>query len=71
MHSNTNLNKITKITNANTIGGYDKLRLIDIYINSFTASIEFCSRLNSSIIEALFAPFTNVGQMVKELKKEL
>lgn len=71
MHSNTNLNKITRITNANTIGGYDKLGLIDIYINSFTASIEFYSRLNSSIIEAVFAPFTNGGKMVKELKKEV
>jgi class III poly(R)-hydroxyalkanoic acid synthase PhaC subunit len=71
MYYNANLNKITNITNANTIGGYDKLQLIDTYINAFTASIEFYFRLNSSFVDALFVPFTDATQVIKEIKKEI
>jgi hypothetical protein len=53
MHSDNNLNKITNITNSNTIVGYDKFQLIDTFINTFTGSLEFYSRLNSSFIEDL------------------
>ena len=51
MHSNANLNKITNITNTNTIVGYDKLQLIDTYINAFAGSIEFYSKLNSAFLD--------------------
>lgn len=71
MHSNTNLNKIINITNTNAFDGYDKLQLIDTYINAFTASVDFYSRLNSSFVESLFVPFTDGRQVVKEIKKEV
>ncbi len=71
MYSNSNLNKITNITNANTIDGSDKLQLIDTYINAFTSSIEFYSRLNSSFVEALFVPFMDTWQVVKEIQKKV
>ncbi len=51
MYSDNNLNKITNITNANTIVGYDKFQLIDTLINTSTGSLEFHSSLNSSFIE--------------------
>ncbi len=71
MHSNTNLNKIPNITNANTIDGYDKLHLIDTYINAFTASIEFYSKLNSAFLDAVSTPFADTRNQIKEIKMQV
>ena len=71
MHSNANLNKITNITNTNTIVGYDKLQLIDTYINAFAGSIEFYSKLNSAFFDAVSIPFTDTRNQIKEIKMRI
>ncbi|WP_415309522.1 hypothetical protein [Candidatus Nitrosocosmicus sp. FF01] len=69
--SNTNFNKKTNITNVTATGGHDKHQSIDIYINAFTASMEFYSRLNSSFVDALFVSFTETRHVVEEIKKQV
>ncbi|HEU5119828.1 MAG TPA: alpha/beta fold hydrolase [Candidatus Nitrosocosmicus sp.] len=71
MQSNTNLNKIIKITDTNTNTSYDNLRLIDTFVDAFTSSIEFYSRLNSAFIDALSVPFSDAQKQIKDIRKEI
>jgi hypothetical protein len=71
IHSNTNLNKIFKITDTNTSTSYDNLQLIDTFGDAFTSSIEFYSRLNSAFIDALSVPFSDAQNQIKDLRKEI
>ena len=71
MQSNTNLNKITEITDTNTNTSYDNLRLIDTFVDAFASSIEFYSRLNSAFIDALSVPFSDAQNQIKDIRKEI
>ncbi|HSA75047.1 MAG TPA: hypothetical protein VLE21_02550 [Candidatus Nitrosocosmicus sp.] len=71
MHSNTNLNKITEITDTNTNTSYDNLRVIDTFIDAFASSIEFYSRLYSAFIDALSVPFSDARKQIKDIRKEI
>lgn len=82
MNTNANSNKnngITNITNTdtntdistNTDNYYNKPRLLEAYVDTFTSSIEFYSRLNSAFIDALSVPFTYARDEIKEIKKEV
>lgn len=73
MGSNANLNKINNNININTTTNddYNKYQLIETYIEAFTSSIEFYTKLNNAFIDALSVPFTDAREEIKEIKRKV
>lgn len=42
----------------------------DAFIDAYASSLQFYSRLNRSFLDALFAPFTDAREELREIKKE-
>jgi len=44
---------------------------VDAYIDAFASSIQFYSRLNSAFMDAIFVPFTDAREDIREIKNEI
>lgn len=73
MNPDANLDRSNNIldTITNTNNDYDMPPLMETYIDVFTSSIEFYSRLTSAFIDALSVPFTDTRKEIKEIKKQV
>ena len=45
--------------------------LTDAIVDAYATSLQFYSRLNRSFIEALFVPFTDAWEELREIRKEV
>lgn len=70
MNANVDSDRSNDNINTTTTYDYNKYRLIGTYIDAFTSSLEFYSRLNSAFIDALSVPFTDARNEIKEIRKE-
>lgn len=62
--------KPTTNTNMTTNKDHDKPQLWETFVDTFASSIEFYSRLNSAFIDALYVPFTDAREEIKEIKMQ-
>lgn len=64
------MDKNSNTNNTNNNNNYNKIPLIETYIDAFASSLEFYSRLNSAFIDALSVPFKDARQDIKNIRKE-
>ena len=72
MNSYTDIkNNIKKNDNYKNHNYHLTSNFVDTYINAYTSSIEFYSRLNSAFIDALSVPFTDAREEIREIRNEI
>ena len=71
MNPNTKLNKNNPVTLTNRNDDHVKSQLMETYIDAYTSSIEFYSRLNRAFIDALSVPFTDAREEIREIRNEI
>ena len=72
MNSYTDIkNNIKKNDNYKNHNYHLTSNFVDTYIDAYTSSIEFYSRLNSAFIDALSVPFTDAREEIREIRNEI
>src|SRR5919108_4012971 len=61
---------MANLNNKNNIKDNNPHALTDAFIDAYASSLQFYSRLNRSFLDALFVPFTDAREELREIRKE-